>query len=415
MRILFVSYFFPPDKSVGGYRASSIVKTFIEEEIEIDLLTANLEISSSEKLKKDYNLENVYYAKESKIRKIGYKTKILAGLELLNLDKFLFFPDVYCTWITRALKKGNEIFGSQKIDAIFATVPPYSSAVVGYKLSKKHNVPLILDYRDPWTNNPTFKLPRLCVRKRHKKLETKISNHALMNVTVGDGYADLLSESSGVERDSYYIINNGFFEENIPSKQSEKLKDKFTVSFFGNYYKVHKLYFKELVLGIRKMIDEHNLTEKDFRLEYAGLTSRSVIKKDLEKGNLVPFFKDLGYLSGKKIVEEIQKSHVNFVIVPKSNEYVIFTKLYDYMIGNSHILIVGEKGAITKLCEKVDQKYTLVDGDRDIISQIVWILYSKWKSGKLEYGCDKSKLAEFSRHELSLKYARIIKEKFNQQ
>ena len=78
-------------------------------------------------------------------------------------------------------------------------------------------------------------------------------------------------------------------------------------------------------------------------------------------------------------------------------------------------MIVGEKGAITKLCEKVDQKYTLVDGDRDIISQIVWILYSKWKSGKLEYGCDRSKLAEFSRHELSLKYARIIKEKFNQQ
>ncbi|MHA1200700.1 MAG: hypothetical protein ACTSQF_15380, partial [Candidatus Heimdallarchaeaceae archaeon] len=202
MRILFISYFFPPDKSVGGYRASSIVRTFAEEGIEMILLTANSEIKNSEELKQYHNLEHIYNAKGSQIRKIGYKTRILVGLELLNLDKFLFFPDLYYPWIKRAVKKGREILQEHKVDAIITTYPPYSSAVVGYKLSKEFNIPLVLDHRDPWTNNPTFKLPKLFVRKRHRKLETKVTKQAKLNVTVGEGYADLLSESSGVKRET---------------------------------------------------------------------------------------------------------------------------------------------------------------------------------------------------------------------
>ncbi len=409
MRILFISYFFPPDKAVGGHRASSITKVFVEEGINIALLTANQEISELEELKNYHNLSDIYQAKESQIRKIGYKTKILVGLELFNLDRLLFFPDLYFPWIRRALKVGEKALKELEIDAIMVTLPPYSAAVVGYKLSKKYDIPLIVDHRDPWTSNPTFTLPRFIVRKRHRKLESKITRHARINVAVGNECAQLLGDSSGVEKETFHIIPNGYFESNVPDKEVPKIEDKFTISYFGNYYKVHKPYFSEFVMGLKEMIDKNNLNPEQLAIRYAGLTSRTAIHRDLARGDLLPYFEDLGHLEGKTLIEEIQKSHLNFVFVPSSVEYALATKIYDYAVGNSHILIIGGKGEISDWCDVIEQKYSLVEGKADSITKVLDNLFKKWKNTELEYGCNKTKLTEYGRFNLAIKYANIVK------
>lgn len=409
MKILFISYFFPPDKSVGGYRASSIAQIFPQEDIEIVLLTANQELSKRDDLKEQHKLTHIYSPKGSQIRRIGYKTKILVGLEILKLDKFLFFPDLYFPWIKRALKVGKEIVNQHDIDAIMVTSPPYSSAVVGYRLAKKFNLPLIFDQRDPWALNPSLELPKFIVKQRHRKLERKITNYAKINVTVGNGYAQLHSESTGIKKKNFHVIPNGFFESNIPDEDVEKISKKFTVSFFGNYFKIHKPFFEEFAKGLKEMIEKNNLTPENFAVRYAGITSRKAILRDLAKGDLVPFFEDLGYLEGKKIIEEVQRSHLNFVLVPDSLEYLLATKIFDYALGNSHFLIIGGEGEISYWCKKIEQNYTLVEGKAESIAVVLNELYQKWRRYNLEYGCNTQKLAEYGRFKLAKKYANLVK------
>src|SRR5437867_13143679 len=57
-------------------------------------------------------------------------------------------------WKKKALKKSNEIFNQHKIDIIFATAPPFADFLVACKLKEKYQIPLIIDYRDSWTDNP---------------------------------------------------------------------------------------------------------------------------------------------------------------------------------------------------------------------------------------------------------------------
>lgn len=411
MNVLFISYFFPPDKSVGGFRASSMVKYFPEAGINVTLLTANTEISKSKKLLKEHNLKKVYHAKASQLRRIGYKTKILAVIELLKLDKWLFFPDIYFPWIRRANKLGGKIIENKKIDAIFVTAPPYSSFVVGYKLSKKYKLPLILDYRDPWTTNPTKNYPKFIVQKKHEKLERKIAKQGSIHVAVGNEAARLISISSGIPQTKFIIIPNGYFHENVKFANQVKEKNKFLISYFGNYYHVHKHIFEIFVKGVEKVILDNNLVPKDISLRYAGMTSRSAIKRDLNKGNLMPFFEDLGNLNGKELIQEIQKSHLNFVLVPAGVEYALATKIYDYALGDSHILIIGERGEVSKWCDEVEQKYTIIPESEKELQEGLNSLYLRWKQNKLEYGCNKSKLEEYDRKNLALKLANIIKER----
>ena len=97
MRILFISYFFPPDKSVGGLRAASLMQHFPEKDIDMTLITAETTLEKSEILRKELGDENVFLAEAPKLREIGYKTKLLSLIEILNLEHYLFFPDIWCT------------------------------------------------------------------------------------------------------------------------------------------------------------------------------------------------------------------------------------------------------------------------------------------------------------------------------
>jgi len=394
----------PPDKSVGGFRALSFAKHFPSSDIKLSILTADTELDKAKFLKDELGIEQIYLAKASRVRELGYKTKVLNILELLNLEYYFFFPDLYYDWKKHAIKQGERAIKEENIEAIFVTFPPYTSAVVAYKLAKKYNLPLLLDYRDPWASHPNIK----SIRKRHEKLEKKIAKYAKLYSTVCLENARLVEKSSGIPLEKIDIIYNGYFDENVPKKDTPKITDKFTLSYFGNYYKAHKDIIKEFVLGFKMMVEKNNLTTDDICLRYAGTKSRSAILRDLSLGNLQAFFVDLGILEGDELVTEIQKSHINYVFAPKSLEHALATKIFDYGLGNSHILLIGEKDAIYNWCEEVNQKYTYVKEDRNEIAESLERLYKLWKKDKLEYGCDSEKIKEYNRKIQALKLADLV-------
>ncbi|MHA1304984.1 MAG: glycosyltransferase, partial [Candidatus Heimdallarchaeaceae archaeon] len=361
---------------------------------------------------KDYPNLKTICAKRPRLRELGYKTKLLVILELLKLDKLLFFPDLYYPWIKKAVKKGLDFLKNQQIDAIVATAPPYSTFVVGYELSKKLDLPLILDYRDPWGGNPFLKYPFQFTEKRAKRLEKKIIEQAGMIVTVGHDYAKLIAENNNISPSEFEIIYNGFFFEDIQFDEREKEKNKFTISFFGNFYLIQKPVVQTFLEALGDFIRKYNLGEKDIVFQYAGNTSRKVIQRMLRKGGIENYYHDLGFLSKKELYEEINKSNLVIDIVPKGTEYMIHTKVYDYAVGNSHILLIGESGAIVDLCRKIEQKYTIEQNNKDKIVKTLEKLYNLWKNGELEYGCNQQELQVFSRKNQAKKLACILMEKF---
>ena len=67
-----------------------------------------------------------------------------------------YFPDQTSPWIPYALFRGIGIIRRHKIEVIFATGMPWSALLTGYLLSLLTGLPLIVDFRDPWVNNPFY-------------------------------------------------------------------------------------------------------------------------------------------------------------------------------------------------------------------------------------------------------------------
>jgi len=74
-----------------------------------------------------------------------------------RLWNWAVWPDGHVAWARNAAAQGIRLSGEEKFDAIFATGFPFSAFMAGGKIAGTVDLPLFLDYRDPWTGNPGMK------------------------------------------------------------------------------------------------------------------------------------------------------------------------------------------------------------------------------------------------------------------
>ena len=68
----------------------------------------------------------------------------------------LTYPDFAAPWIIPATIRGIQLVRKHEVDIIFSTGMPWSSLIIGYFIKLFTKKKLIVDFRDPWVNNPFF-------------------------------------------------------------------------------------------------------------------------------------------------------------------------------------------------------------------------------------------------------------------
>ena len=208
LKVLIVSHNFPKShKDMHGKRCASINKYLQKEDIKTSLLTSISYKDLSDEIIDNFNVKEYYSAKSFDIKKWGYKTKILVLIDKLKLNNLFFFPDMSFTWIGRAYRKGKEIINHDKYHLIYAIMNPYTSFVVAYKLAKKHNIPLVLDYSDPYSCHPFNPVKNKYIRARRKRLERKIFDYATLRINIGKHCAELTKNCLDRKDSNFKIVN----------------------------------------------------------------------------------------------------------------------------------------------------------------------------------------------------------------
>jgi len=76
-----------------------------------------------------------------------------------NCSAMLTYPDFAYGWLGPAVRRGMRICRREKIDVVFATGMPWTALIVGMVLKRLLRVRLIVDFRDPWVDNPFIEKP----------------------------------------------------------------------------------------------------------------------------------------------------------------------------------------------------------------------------------------------------------------
>ena len=245
MRILIISYFFPPYNTIGAVRVGKLAKYWHERGHEVRVISAENQLEP-QTLNLGIPEEQVTY---SKWANLNFWVRLLSkekgdALSSATTDErqgllsklaalyraMVNFPDGKIGWYPYALGAGNKLLESWKPDFIYASAHPLTALLIAERLASRHRIPWFAELRDLWTQNHyyTYGFPR-------RNLETWLERRTLTQtsglITVSEPLADDL-RIFGVPTKT---VLNGFDLEDYP-KQTALPNPKLQIIYTGIIY-----------------------------------------------------------------------------------------------------------------------------------------------------------------------------------
>ena len=241
--ILFLSYYFPPDKAIAAVRTGAIAKSLAEAGWKVTVITVSQDLlvtndgipldsegDIGEKiaiLNTGHSYRNFVPARiKSPTTNGPYRffdqiyrrlIRLLRLLYIVPLIRSLYFDDVI-GWGKHAFSASLR-FNPGDIDLVLSTGPPWISHVLAAKISKRLNCPYVLDYRDLWIGDPHRQRKWWWINK-----ERKLFKNASAIVTVSPSIQIFQKEIFGMHHNAK-VISNGFnsieFQDIFPKSFNE--------------------------------------------------------------------------------------------------------------------------------------------------------------------------------------------------
>lgn len=255
MRILLVSYYFPPFNSVGAVRPGKLARFLAAEGHSVRVLTcANQPFPAGLPLEVPADAVTsvpgwsvnapVEWLRggRQKVARQGYggtASAQSASGRLARLYKTaLHWPDGQLGWVGAALQAGRHLVESGKFDLVYASAPPFSALRVAARLSRLTGVPWVAELRDLWTDNHAYTYPAWR-RSIERQWESRLLSSASALVTVS---APLVTQLQRFCK-PVWEVRNGCDPEDFanlaPSDGFEQDSSLLHVVFTGNVYDGH--------------------------------------------------------------------------------------------------------------------------------------------------------------------------------
>ena len=126
------------------------------------------------------------------------------------VNDWLALPDAYLGWVLPAVHCGGRLVGGEHFDALLSSSPRPSVHLIAAELSRRHGLPWLADYRDPWTTNQFRHYPTAW----HEAGDARLERHALRRATaltaVNQPMLDVLVSRHPQLAGCAHVLPNGF-------------------------------------------------------------------------------------------------------------------------------------------------------------------------------------------------------------
>ncbi len=421
MKVLVITYYWPPAGGSGVQRWLKFVKYFRDFGIEPIVYTVEnpnypiLDESLESEVPKGIEiLRQPIWEPNNLLSFLGKKKNESAGFLNPNPTFFgkilqyiranYFIPDARKFWVVPSVKFLKRYLSENKIDAIITTGPPHSMHLIGLKLKQQLGIKWMADFRDPWTEIDYFHQLPLSKKaiKKHHYLEQEVLKNADKVLVVGN----TMYESYANFSNNVVTVTNGFDGE-ITTTETE-LDSKFTITHIGlmNADRNPKMLWDVLA----DICIENEEFVKDFKLKLIGKVDESVLRAISEK-NLKNNIQLISYVSHKEVVNYQKKSQVLLLIVNNvpSAKGIITGKIFEYLMAKRPILAIAPKnGDLAEILKNTNAGIVVDFNEKNELKRAILDLYSKYKLKDLVI--ESNNIEQFHRKELTKKVSELLNE-----
>jgi len=340
-KVLILAYDFPPYISVGALRPKSWYDYFYEFDIEPTVITrqwnnkhknaldyveasdsrfTQIEISDKGKI-----IRSVYSPNLSNRLLIKYGYSRFRLIRKLITAYYEFFQFIFTIGPKAEIfKEAKKYLSENQVDCIIATGDPFILFHYAAKLSSKHNVPWIADYRDAWST--IFERQNKPIQKAWNKFfEKKTVPLATGIVTVSEFIKRNIE--SVVAHDNFLILPNGYDPLSIAQANCTSQKnDILRIAMIGSILPWNP------IDHFLKTISEYISDKKFVRVEFIffGCNQSESISEKIksEFPNIVLITKFISKLPNAILLEKVSECNALLLF----NYYSFMgTKIFEYI------------------------------------------------------------------------------------
>lgn len=338
-RLLILAYDFPPYVSVGGLRPFAWYKYLKEFGVEPVVVTrqwGNVYGNELDYIAPGSSRETIVEETEcGTIIRTPYKPNLANRLMLrYGKNRFAFVRKAVTAFYEFAqypffvgpkscvYRGAKNYLKNNKVDVIIATGEPFVLFKYASALSRKHDIPWIADYRDPWIQNKNRSqfMERWCA-----SLERNYLHNAASVITVSDFCKFQICQN--VAGKPFHIISNGFNPDAISAVSGIRQEsDCLRFAFVGTVYKWHPL---ESVLHCFSLFADA-FENRPFELNFYGVNNADEITLLVSDKfpNLAGKVNVFPRMENSLLMQQLAKHNVMLLF----NYYAFMgTKIYDYL------------------------------------------------------------------------------------
>ena len=357
MKILFLTYIFPPFNAIGGVRTGKTAKYLIESGHDVKVISCANQ-SLAQNLSLEIPEKNVEYTPWINVNSpveiiLGGKKKVAAkgflpsskhlpnwvrkmGAQYRNL---INFPDGQIGWYPFAMQASNNLIGRWFPDLIFASASPFTTLLVASALSRKHKIPWIAELRDLWSDNHNYIGPpwRQNIERR---LECRILSSASGLVTVSAPLKKVLESKYS---NPCKVITNGFDPEDTPDSPSVPFsKGIVQIVYTGQVYS-YEQDPSSLFIALQQMGEGKEMIRVHFYGRHLGFALQLAIRHNVS--HLIEIHEPVSHKESLSIQAQ---SDILLLLSGQSPAWkgVYTGKLFEYLGARRPILCIGDTDGV---------------------------------------------------------------------
>jgi O-antigen/teichoic acid export membrane protein len=416
-RLILISYHFAPSSAVGALRWQKMVRLAAERGWEFDVVAcAPAELRSPDPSRWDdlpagSRVYGVATRPLAVLRFTQATSRLLARLKAsvhtngggsvragsLRMDTRTWLPKeprdllracfawmdlkLENRWAEDAARVATAIHEPGVHRAVITCGPPHEAHLAGVAVAERTGLPLILDFRDPWSliqRLPEAVASRawLSVARKHEELAVNAASLIVTNTAPLRAAMQRLYPGA---RRRIVAITNGCDDEPLPRVTRST---RFTIGYAGSIYLDRNP--RPLFEAVARAVGRLGVTPDEFGIELMGDVERFdgvSLRSMAADAGMEPFLVLHSPQPRAAAIAFLAQATV-LVVLPQDSHLAIPAKLFDYMRHDAWLLAITERTSATAQLLEDSGADVVAPGDPDRIADAIVRRYIEFRAGK---------------------------------
>jgi len=330
------------------------------------------------------------------------------------LKQIILIPDEDIIWSLLNFRFGIRLAYEYQVDLVYASIPPYSSAIMGYLIASSAKIPFVLDMKDDWAEYIQRQGKAKIVQKLEFRIESSILRRASsVVVPTKEGIRNILTRHPGLSSTNLALLPNGCdlseFKANHTDLVSNKHADKFVVVCgVGGISRKYRD-AQPFLTAVNELCQNDLQFKLHTRVRFYGSSVYEDYGEYIRTHSLESVIESYPTLSRPEYIRVLVCADVLLLVQMDDVPSSISGTLYEYWAaGGPPVFLIGGHGATKSFLVEHNLGFAFAVNQIEEIRNCLSDLYQAWKHGAVVRISPSTDIYQFDRRNLAHKLGEVF-------